>query len=89
VEPQKRVGVADDEAVVPELVDRLEYQATEIAKLKDEVDALRIEREGLRTELAIANRWVKSLAHEVELADVQLKEMRPLYSRLGKPLRPV
>jgi hypothetical protein len=89
LEPQRRVGVADDEAVVPELVDRLEYQAAEIAKLKDEVDALRIEREGLRTELAIANRWVKSLAHEVELADVQLKEMRPLYSRLGKPLRPV
>jgi chromosome segregation ATPase len=89
MEPKRYGRLEEEEAVVPELVDRLEYQTAQITRLEAELDALRNEREGLLTDLAIANRWVKSLAREVELADVQLKEMRPLYSRIGRPLRPV
>jgi DNA repair exonuclease SbcCD ATPase subunit len=89
MEPKRYSRLDEEETVVPELVDRLEYQTAQIARLEAELEALRTEREELLTDLAIANRWVKSLAREVELADVQLKEMRPLYSRIGRPLRPV
>jgi chromosome segregation ATPase len=88
VEPQRSVRADEDEAVVPELIDRLEYQAAELTKLKAQLAGLQEEREKLVTELAIANRWVKSLAREVELADAQLKEMRPLHSRIGRSFHP-
>jgi hypothetical protein len=35
----------------------------------------------------IAERWVHTLAKELELADAQLKELRPLSSRIGRSLR--
>jgi chromosome segregation ATPase len=96
MEPQKRPPVWEEDALVPELVDRLEYQDAELARLRgdletlqDEREKLQDEREKLRTDLVIAERWVHTLAKELELADAQLKELRPLYSRIGKPLRPV
>jgi chromosome segregation ATPase len=89
MEPERRPPVWEEDAAVPELVDRLEYQDAELARLRADLDALREEREKLQTDLTIAERWVHTLAKELELADAQLKELRPLYSRIGKPLRPV
>jgi chromosome segregation ATPase len=89
MEPQKRPPVWEEDALVPELVDRLEYQDAELARLRGDLETLREEREKLQTDLTIAERWVHTLAKELELADAQLKELRPLYSRIGKPLRPV
>ena len=88
MEPQGRPPVVEEEALVPELVDRLEYQDAELASLRSDLEALREEREKLETDLVIAERWVHTLAKELELADAQLKELRPLYSRIGKPLPP-
>ena len=89
MEPQNRPPVWEEEALVPELVDRLEYQDAELVRLRGDLETLRDEREKLRTDLVIAERWVHTLAKELELADAQLKELRPLYSRIGKPLRPI
>jgi hypothetical protein len=89
MEPQKRPPVWEEDALVPELVDRLEYQDAELARLRGDLETLGEEREKLQTDLTIAERWVHTLAKELELADAQLKELRPLYSRIGKPLRPV
>lgn len=88
MEPQKRPPVWEEDVLVPELVDRLEYQDAELVRLRGALETLRDEREKLRTDLVIAERWVHTLAKELELADAQLKELRPLYSRIGKPLRP-
>jgi chromosome segregation ATPase len=83
-----RRSVGEEEAVVPELVDRLEYQTAELDRLRADLASIRGEREKLQTDLMIAERWVSTLARELELADAQLKEMRPLYSRIGTPPRP-
>jgi hypothetical protein len=88
VEPQTRRTVGEEEAVIPELVDRLEYQAVEMTKLRGELSDLRVHCEKLETDLAIARRWVHTLARELELADLQLKEARPLSSRIGLGPRP-
>ena len=88
MEPQPRRTVAEEDAVFPELVDRIEYQDAELERLRAELGALRAERERLETDLLIAERWVGALARELELADLQLKEARPLYSRIGTPARP-
>jgi len=88
MEPQGRAPVWEEEALVPELVDRLEYQDAELARLRSDLEGLREEREKLEIDLVIAERWVHTLAKELELADAQLKELRPLYSRIGKPLPP-
>jgi len=88
MEPQGRPPVVEEEALVPELVDRLEYQDAELARLRSDLEGLREEREKLEIDLVIAERWVHTLAKELELADAQLKELRPLYSRIGKPLPP-
>jgi chromosome segregation ATPase len=88
MEPQRRHTVSEEDAVVPELLDRIEVQQAELAKLRGELETLRSEREKLVTDLLIAERWVESLARELELADLQLKEARPLYSRIGTPDRP-
>jgi len=89
MEPQKRPPVWEEDAVVPELIDRLEYKDDELARLRAELEALREEREKFETDLVIAERWVHTLAKELEKADSQLKELRPLSSRIGTPLRPV
>lgn len=88
MEPQPRYSVGEDEAVAAELVDRIEYQEAELERMRSELDTVRAEREKLETDLLIAERWVASLARELELADLQLKEARPLYSRIGNPDRP-
>lgn len=83
MEPQRRHLVSEEDALVPELVDRIEYQEAELDKLRAELKTVRAEREKLETDLVIAERWVQSLAQELELADLQLKEARPLSSRIG------
>ena len=88
MEPETRRTVAEDEAVVAELVDRLEYQTAELTQMRTELTGLRAEHEKLQTDLAIARRWVHTLSRELELADLQLKEARPLYSRIGVPREP-
>jgi chromosome segregation ATPase len=87
MEPQRRT-VTEEDAVFPELLDKLEYHEAELERLRAELETVRSEREKLETDLLIAERWVASLARELELADLQLKEARPLYSRIGTPDRP-
>jgi hypothetical protein len=88
MEPQHRRFAIEEDAVFPELMDRIEYQDAELARLRAELEAVRADREKVETDLLIAERWVASLARELELADLQLKEARPLYSRIGAPDRP-
>jgi hypothetical protein len=87
MDSETRRAVGDDEVVIPELVDRVEYQAAELARLQVELDKVHGDREKLKTELAIARRWVQVLAREVELADLLLKEARPLSFRIQHPAR--
>jgi hypothetical protein len=86
MDPEKQKTLWEADTVVPELVDRLEYREEQLDFLRAEVETLRREREQLETDLVIAERWVAALAKELELADAQLKEVRPLQSRIGKPL---
>ena len=58
MEPQRRPPVWEEEALIPELVDRLEYQDAELARLRADLETLRDEREKLETDLVIAERWV-------------------------------
>jgi hypothetical protein len=88
MEPYRRRTVSEEDALVPELVDRMEYQEAELARLRAELETVTAERGKLETDLLIAERWVASLARELEVADLQLKEARPLYSRIGSPDRP-
>jgi chromosome segregation ATPase len=83
MDSETRRLLAAEDAIVPDLVDRLERQADELARLRTELDDLHAERETLKTDLTIARRWVHTLALELELADKQLKEARPLLSRIG------
>jgi hypothetical protein len=87
LEGRKTLWEAD--AVVPELVDRIEYQEEQLSLLREHLEAAIKERELLETDLVIAERWVAALAKELELADAQLKELRPLNARIGSPLPPV
>jgi len=88
MDSEKRKALWEADTVVPELVDRLEYREDQLEFLQAQVEVLRKEREQLETDLVIAERWVATLARELELADAQLKELRPLQTRL-RPLRPV
>jgi hypothetical protein len=83
MDPERRKALWEADAVVPELVDRIEYQKEQLSLLQDQLEAVIKERELLETDLVIAERWVAALAKELELADAQLKELRPLYSRIG------
>jgi chromosome segregation ATPase len=83
--PEKQKAVWEADAVMPELVDRLEYREEQLEFLQAEVERLRRERDQLETDLLIAERWVAALARELELADAQLKEARPLQARIGAP----
>jgi chromosome segregation ATPase len=89
MESEARPLVRDDEAIVPELVDRIEHQAAELVQVQAELEQLRSDSEKMKTELTIARRWVHTLARELELADIQLKEVRPLRRRIvGLPTQP-
>jgi hypothetical protein len=88
MDPEKRKALLEADTVVPELVDRLEYSEEQLDFLRAQVETLRKERDQLETDLVIAERWVATLAKELELADAQLKEVRPLRSRIGMALEP-
>jgi chromosome segregation ATPase len=88
MEPQRGKALWEEDAVVPELVDRLEYREDQLMMLREQLEILRKEREQLETDLVIAERWVAALAKELELADAQLKELRPLHSRIEARLQP-
>jgi len=45
MDSETRRAVGDDEVVIPELVDRVEYQAAELARLQVELDEVRGDRE--------------------------------------------
>jgi chromosome segregation ATPase len=87
LEPHKHRPVWEEDAVVPELVDTLEFREEQLKKAHDELDRIRAEKEKLETDLVIAEGTVAALARELEAADAQLKELRPLYSRIGKIAR--
>ena len=89
MDPEKQKALWEADTVVPDLVDRLEYREEQLDFLRAEVETLREEREQLETDLVIAERWVAALAKELELADAQLKEARPLQSRIGRSLKPI
>jgi hypothetical protein len=89
MEQERRKALWEEDAVVPELVDRLEYREDQLTMLREQLETLCKEREQLETDLVIAERWVAALAKELELADAQLKELRPLQARIGSNLRPV
>jgi chromosome segregation ATPase len=89
MDPEKQKALWEADAVVPDLMDRLEYREEQLDFLRAEVETLRAEREQLETDLVIAERWVAALAKELELADAQLKEARPLQSRIGRSLTPI
>jgi chromosome segregation ATPase len=86
MDPEKQKALWEADTVVPELVDRLEYREEQFEFLQVEVERLRRERDQLETDLLIAERWVAALAKELELADAQLKEARPLQARIGAQL---
>jgi predicted RNA methylase len=86
MDPEKQKALWEADVVVPELVDRLEYQEEQLDFLRTEVESLRKERDQLETDLVIAERWVATLASELELADAQLKEVRPLHARIRAAL---
>jgi hypothetical protein len=86
---ERRKTLWEADAVVPELVDRIEYQEEQLSLLRDQLETVIKEREQLETDLVIAERWVGTLAKELELADAQLQELRPLCSRIGSPPRPI
>jgi chromosome segregation ATPase len=86
MDPEKQKALWEADVVVPELVDRLEYQEEQLDFLRTEVESLRRERDQLETDLVIAERWVATLASELELADAQLKEARPLQARIRAAL---
>jgi chromosome segregation ATPase len=87
--PERRKALWEADTVVPELMDRIEYQEEQLSLLRDHLETVIQEREQLETDLVIAERWVAALAKELELADTQLEQLRPLHSRIGSLQRPV
>lgn len=65
------------ESVLVELIDRIEAQAAEIGRLRLQAEEFRTERERLRTELAMAQGWVRELARALEDADTRLTRRPP------------
>ncbi len=67
LEAEPRVGHGD-ESIVAELIDRLEYQATELEALRKELASSHEERDRLQGDLEIAQSWVRELAVQLEEA---------------------
>ena len=57
-----------DESIVAELIDRLEYQASELEALRKELASSREECDRLEGDLETAQSWVRELAHQLEEA---------------------
>jgi hypothetical protein len=68
---ERTAGYAD-EAMTAELVDRVEAQAAELAQVRLEIEELRSERERLKTELVMADGWVRELATALERAEARM-----------------
>ena len=66
----ERLGHAD-EAVVAELIDRLEFQASQLDHLRQDVASLRQERDRFKHELEVAESWVRELAAQLEEVETQ------------------
>jgi chromosome segregation ATPase len=60
--------VHGDESIVAELIDRLEYQASELETLRKELASTRDERDRLEGDLETAQSWVRELALQLEEA---------------------
>jgi chromosome segregation ATPase len=60
--------VHGDESIVAELIDRLEYQASELETLRKELASTRDERDRLEADLETAQSWVRELALQLEEA---------------------
>jgi uncharacterized coiled-coil DUF342 family protein len=67
---------AERDGILAELTELVELQASKLSELRGEIQALRREREELRTELAMAQGWVRELAGRVEDAEMRLEERR-------------
>jgi hypothetical protein len=66
-EAESKVGSAD-ESIVAELIDRLEYQASELDTLRKELAGARESQDRLEGELEMAQAWVRELALQLEEA---------------------
>jgi hypothetical protein len=64
----------EQEAVLAELTELVEHQVAKLSELRGEVQALRREREELKTELVLAQGWVRELAGRLEDAEAHLEE---------------
>ena len=69
-ETERRLGYAD-EAVVAELIDRLEFQASQLDHLREELASSKEERDRFKHELEVAESWVRELAAQLEEAQAQ------------------
>jgi phage shock protein A len=63
--------VQGDESVVAELIDRLEYQASELETLRKELVSSHEERDRLQADLETARSWVRELAKQLEEAHLR------------------
>jgi hypothetical protein len=66
-----RAVVHGDESIVAELIDRLEYQASELEMLRKELAASHDERDRLQADLETAQSWVRELAKQLEEAHLR------------------
>lgn len=74
------------EATVVELIDRVEAQADELMGARTELDDLRRQREELKTELVMAQGYLRELAAALEDAEARLLARdSTLRSRLATP----
>lgn len=74
------------EATVAELVDRMDAQAHELVRVRAEMDDLRREREELKTELMMAQGWLRELATALEDAEARLAARdSTLRDRIARP----
>jgi chromosome segregation ATPase len=62
-------GSLQREAILTELTETIELQASKLESLGEEVDGLRKERAQLASELQMARAWIRELAAELQRSD--------------------
>ena len=72
--PQTARGTREQEAIFAELTELVELQAGKLSELREEIQALRRERDDLELELVMAQGWVRELAGRVDEAEARLDE---------------
>ena len=72
-----------DESIVAELIDRLEYQASELETLRKELASSREERDRLEGDLEMAQSWVRELALQLEEAHKRDRTTTSLRARIA------